>query len=356
MDTIAQEQLHQRAEALGAIHTIAQAESRKKLVRKTLLEDIGGLPDYTGPLNARITGQIRADSYTIEKVIYESLPGFYVTANVYRPIQAGHYPAVLLQAGHTQEGKLEDQRIAANLAMKGFVALCFDPIGQGERAQTYSDQLGAPLAGWSTPEHIQMGAQSELIGEALARYFIWDAKRSLDYLASRPDVDASHMGAAGCSGGGALTTFIGALDSRLKVVIPACYPSTFQQLFRTLGPDAEMIIPHSLASGLDTADLVELSASTPWLLEATENDQFHFRHDGVQLVYEEAKKWYTPLRGARQGRIPGGARLARHAPCQSGGGLQVDDSLPKKRSRRFPRTECNYVHQRSTVGYAERQC
>jgi cephalosporin-C deacetylase-like acetyl esterase len=298
MDTIAQQQVHERAEAIGKIHTVAQAEERKKLVRKTLLEDIGGLPDYSGPLNARITGQIRTDSYIIEKVIYESLPGFYVTANVYRPNTPGRYPGVMLQAGHTQEGKLEDQRIAANLAMKGFVVLCFDPIGQGERSQTYSDQFGAPLAGWSTPEHIQMGAQSELIGQGLARYFIWDAKRSLDYLASRSDVDASHMGAAGCSGGGALTTFIGALDPRLKVVIPACYPSTFQQLFRTLGPDAEMIIPHLLATGLDTADLVELTAPTPWLLEATENDQFHFRHVGVQLVYEEAKKWYS-LYGAQ---------------------------------------------------------
>jgi dienelactone hydrolase len=298
MDTIAQQQLQQRADAIAEIHTVAQMEHRKQVVREKLLEDLGGLPDYTGPLNARNTGQIQSGSYTIEKVIYESQPGFYVTANVYRPNDPGRYPGVLLQAGHTQEGKLEDQRIAANLAMKGFVVLCFDPIGQGERSQTYSRQLGAPVAGWSTPEHIQMGAQSQLIGEALARYFIWDAKRSLDYLASRPDVDASHMGAAGCSGGGALTTFIGALDPRLKVVIPACYPSTFQQLFRTLGPDAEMIIPHTLASGLDTADLVELSAPTPWLLEATENDQFHFRHDGVQLVYQEAKNWYS-LYGAQ---------------------------------------------------------
>jgi cephalosporin-C deacetylase-like acetyl esterase len=293
MDKIAQQQLQKRAETIGEIHTVAQAEQRKQVVRAELLNNLGGLPDYTGPLNARTTGQIRNDAYTIEKVIYESLPGFYVTANIYRPNLRGRYPAVLLQAGHTQEGKPEDQRIAANLAMKGFVVLCFDPIGQGERSQTYSEQFGAPLAGWSTPEHIQMGAQAQLIGEGLARYFIWDAKRSLDYLASRPDVDASRMGAAGCSGGGALTTFIGALDPRLKVVIPACYPSTFQSLFRTLGPDAEMIIPHFLASSLDTADFVELSAPTPWLIEATEQDQFHFSREGVRLTYEEARKWYS---------------------------------------------------------------
>src|SRR2546430_8501995 len=168
-------------------------------------------------------GQPRNDSYTIKKLISKSLPGFYFPANLYRPNRPGRYPAVLLQAGHTQEGKPENQRIAANLAMKGFVVLCFDPIGQGEREQTYSRQLDAPLAGWSVPEHIGMGAQAQLIGEGLARYFIWDAMRSLDYLQSRPDVDGSRMGAAGCSGGGALTTFTGGLFPPRQGVISACY-------------------------------------------------------------------------------------------------------------------------------------
>ncbi len=293
MNEIAQQELQQRAKAIREIHTIDQADQRKQAVRTKLLDDLGGLPDYNGPLNARITGQIHNDSYTIEKVIYQSLPGFFITANLYRPNRPGRYPAVLLQSGHTQEGKPENQRIAANLAMKGFVVLCFDPIGQGERVQTYSRQLDAPLAGWSVPEHIEMGAQAQLIGQGLARYFIWDAMRSLDYLVSRPDVDASRIGAAGCSGGGALTTFIGGLDPRLKVVIPACYPSSFQLLFPTDGPDAEMVFPHFLASGLDTADFVEQSAPTPWLLQATEKDQYHFSHEGVHLVYVEARKWYA---------------------------------------------------------------
>ena len=293
MNQIAQQQLQQRAKAISEIHSTADAERRKQRVRKQMLDDMGGLPDYHGALKARITGQLRNSSYTIEKVIYESLPGLYITANVYRPNQPGHYPAVLLQAGHTQEGKPEDQRMAANLAMKGFVVLCFDPIGQGEREQTYSSQLDAPLAGWSVPEHIQMGAQAQLIGEGLTRYFIFDAMRSLDYLSSRPDVDPSRIGAAGCSGGGALTTFLGGLDPRVKVVIPACYPSSFRTLFATSGPDVEMLLPRFLASGLDTADFVELSAPTPWLLQSTEHDEYHFSHEGVRLVYDEARNWYT---------------------------------------------------------------
>ena len=291
MDRIAQQQLQRRENAIAEIHTVADAERRKKLVRERLLEILGGLPDYHGPLNPRVTGRIQNESFTIEKVIFESLPGFFVTANLYRPNRPGRYPAVLLQSGHTQEGKPEPQRLAANLALKGFVALAFDPIGQGEREQTFDPQLQGPLAGWSVNEHIHAGAQSILVGEGVGRYFIWDAKRALDYLLSRPDVDATRIGAAGCSGGGALTTFIGALDPRVKAVVPACYPNSYRVLFAGPDPDSEMSFPDFLASGLDTADFVELSAPVPWLIQATEHD--YFKPEGAKLVYEEARRWYA---------------------------------------------------------------
>src|ERR1041384_3111084 len=107
MDAIAQGQLQLRETEIAQVHTVADAERRKQSVRAKILDALGGLPDYSGPLNARVTGKVQADGYVIEKVIYESLPGFYVTANLYRPNQAGRYPGVLLQAGHTQEGKAE---------------------------------------------------------------------------------------------------------------------------------------------------------------------------------------------------------------------------------------------------------
>jgi cephalosporin-C deacetylase-like acetyl esterase len=291
MDAIAQGQLQRRETEIAQVHTVADAERRKQSVRAKILDALGGLPEYSGPLNARVTGKIQADGYVIEKVIYESLPGFYVTANLYRPNQAGRYPGVLLQAGHTQEGKAEPQRLAANLALNGFVALAFDPVGQGEREQTYDPQLKAPAAGWSVNEHLHEAAQSSLVGEGVARYFIWDAKRSLDYLASRPDVDPQRLGAAGCSGGGALTTFIGGLDARLKSVIPACFPNSYRIAFaQPSGFNSEMTLPQHIARGLDTADFVELSAPTPWLLQATEHD--YFTPAGAKLVYEEARRWY----------------------------------------------------------------
>jgi cephalosporin-C deacetylase-like acetyl esterase len=290
MDHIAQQQLEKREKAIAGIHSIADAEGRKQSVRQTLLSVIGGLPDYNGPLNPRITGHLQSGNYVIDKVIFESLPGFYVTANLYRPNQPGRYPGVLLQAGHTQEGKPEGQRLAANLALKGFVILAFDPVGQGEREQTYDRRVDRPLAGWSVPEHIQEGAQNVLIGESVARYFIWDAKRALDYLVSRPEVDPERLGAVGCSGGGALTTFIGALDPRVKAVAPACFVNSYRLLFAGPNPDSEMSPPQLLSSGLDMADYIELSAPTPWLILATESD--YFTPAGARLVYEEARRWF----------------------------------------------------------------
>src|SRR5947208_10808734 len=272
MDKIAQQQLDGRDRGITEIHTITDAESRKRLVHEKLFEILGGLLDYNGHLNVRITGRVQSENYVIEKVMFESAPGFFVTANLYRPNRPGRFPAVLLQSGHTQEGKPEPQRVAVNLALKGFVALTFDPLGQGEREQTYERQVDRPLAGWSVNEHIQAGAQSILIGESVARYFIWDAKRAVDYLLSRPDVDAARIGCAGCSGGGALTTYVGALDPRVKAVAPACYINSYRLLFRGPNPDSEMSLPGFIAKGLDIADLVELSAPSPWLLLATTGD------------------------------------------------------------------------------------
>jgi cephalosporin-C deacetylase-like acetyl esterase len=154
--------------------------------------------------------------------------------------------------------------------------------------------LERPAAGWSTNEHLQAEAQSLLIGQGVARYFIWDAIRSLDYLSGRPDVDVSRIGAVGCSGGGALTTYIGALDRRVKAVASACSTNSFRLMFARPIPKgefhAEMGLPGFLGAGLDTADPIELAAPTPWYIMATQDD--FFTPDAARLVYEEARRWY----------------------------------------------------------------
>src|SRR4249920_3424429 len=100
MDRLAQQQLDQRERALAGIRTTTDADRRKAAVRAKLLELLGGIPTYTGPLNARVTGRIPTERYTIEKVIFESLPGFYVTGNLYRPNAPGRYPGILVPSGH----------------------------------------------------------------------------------------------------------------------------------------------------------------------------------------------------------------------------------------------------------------
>src|SRR6266568_1414486 len=194
LDRIAQRQLDDRERAIAAIRTQADADRRKAMVRAKLTELIGGLPTYSGPLNPRVTGRLQSDTHTIEKVIFESLPGFYITGNLYRPNMPGRYPAILVPSGHTQEGKPETQIVAANLAAQGYIALAYDPIGQGEREQTYLPQLGRALSGGGGNEHLELGVRNILIGQSVARYFIFDAKRAVDYLVSRPDVDPDRTG------------------------------------------------------------------------------------------------------------------------------------------------------------------
>ena len=290
LDRIAQLQLDQRDRSIAAIHTQADAERRVGIVRAKLNELIGDLPAYNGPLHARITGILKTDTHTIEKVIFESLPGFYITANLYRPNRPGRYPAVLVPSGHTQEGKPETQTVAANLAAKGFIALAYDPIGQGEREQTYLPQLGRALSGGGGNEHLELGARSMLIGQSVARYFIFDAKRAVDYLVSRPDVDAGRIGVTGCSGGGAITTYVGAFDPRMKAAAPGCFINSFRTLFTGPTADSEMSFPSFLANNLDIADFFEAAVPLPWLMMATTED--YFVPESARTVYTEARRWY----------------------------------------------------------------
>ncbi|MBM3776416.1 MAG: hypothetical protein FJW37_14825, partial [Acidobacteria bacterium] len=290
MDRIAQQQLAKREAEVAAIGTVAQAEARKTAVRKKILELIGGLPDYQGPLNPKITGRIDRAGYVIEKVIFESLPQLYVTANLYRPAGPGRHPGVLFPMGHWIEGKAAAQHMAANLALKGFVVLAYDPLGQGERQQAWDRRMRASLAGGSTDQHFMAGAQAILAGENFARYRIWDAKRALDYLASRPEVDAAKIGCTGCSGGGTLTTYISALDPRIQAAAPSCYISTFRRLFSGPVGDSEQSFPGFLSSGLDLMDYIELFAPKPFLIASTVEDFFPL--EGARHAYEEARRWY----------------------------------------------------------------
>lgn len=293
LNAIGRDVLAARAREIAQIRTRADAERRKEVVREKVLRLIGGLPGQRGPLNTKSAGVLDRGDYRIEKIIFESLPGFYVPANIYVPASGSMpYPAVLMPVGHGDEGKTSAQRqIAIGFAKKGFIAMMYDPLGQGERSQYYDPDLHGSKVGSSTDEHSHANGHTMLIGENVARYRIWDGMRAIDYLFSRKDVDRDRIGCTGCSGGGALTTYISALDERVKVAAPACYITSWQELLAGPGPqDGEQVFPRFLSEGLDIADYVELFAPKPWLIASTMQDFFPL--EGARQTYEEAKRIY----------------------------------------------------------------
>ena len=291
LNALAQQQLDRRALAIAAIRDLPSAAKRQAEVRQRVLTLIGGLPDYHGTLNAKVTRTTRRDGFSIDNVRFESLPGYYVTANLYRPDLPGRHPAILMSMGHWESGKAAAQLLSTHLARKGFVVLAYDPVGQGERQQAYDARVGRSLLGGATDQHFTNGPAAILMGQSVARYFIHDGMRAIDYLVSRPEVDPERIGATGCSGGGTQTTYIAALDARIKVAAVACYMNSFRTLFSGSIGDSEQSVPGFLSAGLDQTDYVELFAPKPWLITSTTDD--FFTPAGARQVFEEAQRWYT---------------------------------------------------------------
>lgn len=296
LDAIAAERLAERAREVAALKTRVDVERRQARVRETVLRLIGGLPGTKGDLAVTTAPSLQGDGFTIERVMYDSLPGLHVTANVYVPGGGkGPFPAIVLSPGHSPGGKTELYDLGGNLARAGFVALAWDPIGQGERLQHFDPELGASKVGRPTAEHGHDGVQTTLLGEHVSRYFIWDAMRAIDYLAGRSDVDGGRIGAFGCSGGGTVTVYLAALDPRVKAAASACYVTTFDSLLRApAGPqEGEQSIPGFIAEGLDFGDWILLAAPRPYAIVSTTEDMFPF--EGARRTYEEARRVYGLL-------------------------------------------------------------
>jgi dienelactone hydrolase len=283
-------QLARRSEAVAAIRTREDADRRKAEVRKKILDLIGGLPESHGPVRVKEFGVIQDDGFRIEKVAYQSLPDFWVTANVYVPAGAGPFPAIILTPGHGP-GKESQAAWAANLAHNGVIALAVDTLGAGERYQHYDPELETSRVERSG-EHEHASLSTLLIGKHVSRYFINDGIRGIDYLSQRKDVNSAHLGAFGCSGGGTITAYLGALDPRIGVTATACYITSFKELLNSTGAqDGEQTIPDFVKDGLDFADWVDLCAPRAYAIVSTTEDMFPFA--GARATYEEAQRIYA---------------------------------------------------------------
>ena len=297
---VAERQFAARKAAVARIRTAADVRVRQEYVRGKLLAEIGGLPART-PLNARITGTVERAGYRIEKLVFESQPRFYVTANVYVPAGGKPpYPAVLGTAGHSLDGKADDtyQHAWISLAKRGFVVLAYDPPGQGERFEYLDTATGrSALSGGGTGEHIMAGLQCLLTGTNIARYFINDGMRALDYLLTRPDVDAKRIAVAGNSGGGTQSSYLAAFEPRLAAAAPSCYLTAWETLWADPGPqDAEQVFAGFLRDGLDFPDFLISFAPRPIQMATAVRDFFPI--DGARATYAEARATFRTLGAA----------------------------------------------------------
>jgi len=270
---------------------------RQALVKDKLLKLAGPFPEKT-PLNARITGVLDKDGYRVEKIIYESMPDFYVTGCLFIPDKtSGKIPAVLNVIGHNQEAFRAElyQKVYLNLVRKGIMVLAIDPVGQGEHVQYYDSGIDYSSIGYSVIEHCYLGNQCFLSGVSPCRYFIWDGIRGIDYLLSRDDVDHERIGVTGFSGGGTITAYIAAFDDRVKVSVPCSWSTASRRQIETKGvQDAETIFIRGVAEGITFADLLEVRTPKPTLLAFVSRDEY-LSIQGARESFREAKKAYTAL-------------------------------------------------------------
>jgi cephalosporin-C deacetylase-like acetyl esterase len=290
--------LQERADKLAAIQTRAAAQAYVDDVRAKAARCFPALPARTD-LNARTTGTSDLGEIRLEKIVYESRPGFLVSANLFLPAHFdAELPCVLGLCGHSENGKAYGpyQFFARGLASKGFAVLIVDPVSQGERRQFYAEE-GVPegeSGPRSTVAHNMIGNRMLLTGDFIGSWFAWDAIRGLDYLLERPETDTSRVGVTGCSGGGTQTTQLTALDPRITMAAPDCFITSWLcNLENELPADAEQNPPRALAFGLDEADLLLAYAPRPTMILAEENCYFDLR--GARQAHAEVKKIHTLL-------------------------------------------------------------
>jgi cephalosporin-C deacetylase-like acetyl esterase len=247
------------------VQTIEALQQRQAQLQEYSVQCLGGLPDLNTPLHAVTTGVLEEDGLRIEKVIFQSRPQHYVTANLYVPANlAGPGGAVLFLCGHHVAGKQVDeyQIVCRILAQAGLIVLAQDPVGQGERFSYYEPALGAPAIAPCCPDHDYAGEQCRMIGWSLARFFLHDAMRGIDYLRSRPEVDNEKIGVTGNSGGGTQTSLMMLADPHIAAAAPATFIMN-REMWQESGKaqDAEQIWPGFTAAGYDHEDI--LLAMTP---------------------------------------------------------------------------------------------
>jgi dienelactone hydrolase len=255
---------------------LPQWEARKAHLRKQILFAAGLMPmPPRTPLNPHVFGRIKRNGYTVEKVYIETLPGYYLGGNLFRPSNGGgKHPGVLVAHGHWQYGRLESEPLfsgpllGATLAQQGYVAFAYDMVGYNDTLQTPHEFGGKVEELWSFGP---LGLQ------------LWNSIRALDFLEGLSDVDGSRIGMTGASGGGTQTFLLAAVDDRVGFVAPANMVSAEMQ-----GGD---YCENAPGLRLDTfnVEIAAMAAPRPMALVSTSGDWTHnvpnFEYPSIEKVY-----------------------------------------------------------------------
>jgi len=264
-------------------------------LRKQFIDACGGLPyDKDLPLNAVTVKTTEEEHFIIENILYESRPGVHVPGTLYLPKKRKNpCGAVLFQCGHADNGRLYSvyQQVARIIASCGLIVLMIDCYGQGERRAYYDETVSDYMIYGACPEHQFDGNRCILTGDSPVRYFIADAMRGVDYLISRPEVDADKIGATGSSGGGTMTTNLMICDPRIKAAAPGTFLTTKHDILSSgTAQDTEQIWLDSNLYGFDHFEALLCFCPKPLMILAVDSDFFPL--NGTKELYQETKRFW----------------------------------------------------------------
>ncbi|MFW6163235.1 MAG: alpha/beta hydrolase family protein, partial [Planctomycetota bacterium] len=255
-------------------------ETRRSDVAAALRQALRPWPEKAA-LNARITGRAQRDGYVIENLVFESLPGLAVPANVYIPTHVPKpMPAVIVTAGHAMaDGKNYDLYRTGQIGLVrlGFLVLAYDPVGQGERRRRgFSHTLA-----WN----------AFMVGHTLLGYMTWDTVRALDYLLTRPEVDPERIGLTGNSGGGMNTFYAFPVEPRLAAAASSCFVCSYHAFLKDGGNHCICNHLPSVTRRAEEFEFVSLAAPRPFLATNGAKDPI-FPIRGTRRTIERAKRVY----------------------------------------------------------------
>jgi cephalosporin-C deacetylase-like acetyl esterase len=241
---------------------------RRRKLREAMFAAMRSMPDKACPLEVKEVGVLKRDGYRIEKLLFQSRPDVWVTANAYVPEGVkGKVPAVLAVHGHWAGARRDPvvQARCLGLVKLGFFVLAVDAFGSGER-------YTKPALG--TYHGALYGSTLWPAGLTLLGCQVYDNRRAVDYLLTRSEVDGEHLGITGASGGGNQTMYAGTLDERFAAVVPVCSVGTYQAYLH-----AACCVCEVLPGGLRIAeegDVLALAAPRALLVINATKDGFQF--------------------------------------------------------------------------------